>query len=30
MDHFAMLTPHERLVETVLHIGHWTQRHVQS
>jgi len=21
MDHFAMLTPHEQLVETVLHIG---------
>jgi len=21
MDHFAMLTPHEQLVETALHIG---------
>ena len=23
MDHFAMLTPHEQLVETVLHKGKW-------
>jgi len=30
MDHFAMLTPHEQPVETVLHIGQWTQGHVQS
>jgi len=31
MDYFAMLTPHEKLVETVLHIGQaWTQGHVQS
>jgi len=29
MDHFAMLTPHEQLVETVLYIGQWTQGHVQ-
>jgi len=25
MDHFALLTPHEQLIETVLHIGQWTQ-----
>ena len=29
MDHFPMLAPHEQLVETVLHIGQWTQGHVQ-
>jgi len=23
MDNFAMLTPHEQPVETVLHIGQW-------
>jgi len=23
MDHFAMLTPYEQLVETVLHVGQW-------
>jgi len=27
---FAMLTPHEQLVKTVLYIGRWTQRHFQS
>jgi len=27
MQHFAMLTPHEQLDETILHIGGWTQRH---
>jgi len=25
-----MLTPHEQLVETALHIGQWTQGHVPS
>jgi len=25
MDHFATMTPHEQIVETVLHIGQWTQ-----
>jgi len=29
MDHFAMLTPHEQLVETVLHIGQLAHGHVQ-
>jgi len=24
MGHFALLTPDEQLVETVLHIGQWT------
>jgi len=24
MDHFAMLTPHEQLVETILHIDGFT------
>jgi len=23
MDHFAVLIPHEQLVETVLHVGQW-------
>jgi len=27
MDHFAVLTPHEQLVETVLDTGQWTQGH---
>jgi len=30
MDHFAVLTPHQQLVETVLHIGQCNQEHVQS
>jgi len=30
MDHLAMLTPHEQLVDTVLHICQWTQWHIQS
>jgi len=25
MDYFAMLTPHEQLVETVLHVGGFTK-----
>jgi len=29
MDHFAMLTPHEQLVEIVLHIGGLTHCIVQ-
>jgi len=28
MDHSAIHTPHEQPVETVLHIGQWTQWHV--
>jgi len=30
MDHFAVLTSHEELVETELHIGQWIQEHIQS
>jgi len=29
IDHSAMLTPHEQLVETALHIDQWTQCHIQ-
>jgi len=27
MDNFVMLTSHEQLVETVLHIDQWTEGH---
>jgi len=30
MGHFAMLTSYKQLAVTVLHIGQWTQGHVQS
>jgi len=30
MDQFVMLTLHEQQVKTLLHIGQWTQGHVQS
>jgi len=26
MNQFATLTPHEQIFETVLNIGHWTQK----
>jgi len=28
MDHFAMLTLHKQVVETVFHMAQWHQRHV--
>jgi len=30
MIYFIMLTPHGQLVETLLHIGKWTQGHVHG
>jgi len=30
MDHFAIMTSHEQLVETVLHVSQWTKWHVQA
>jgi len=30
MDRFAMLTPHEQLIVTALHLSQWTQWRVQS
>jgi len=30
MDYFAVMTPREQLVETVLYIGQWTQEWTQK